>query len=301
MAERPKSKYIFVTALLVIYGVCGAQNFPAPKNIQQDQIRADVEYLASPELQGREAGTAGGRAAGSFIGKTIEECGLQAAYMPKTEHETGNYFQQFNITGAVSGNITGRLTFKSDSENLLPQQNTDYFYFYNQPDDVDLTGNPVFCGYGIVAPEYRYNDFRDKNLAGKIAVAYYGEPLENDSLVFFNGKKTTSFADPAGKARQIFKRGGKALILIPTPENSEKYQRFLKHAGSKAEKLSFVLDSEKTVPVIYLSAEFARRVFPEISEAAFNIAKKRLSSAFQSRETNLSFGMAFTMKYNDIS
>ena len=65
----------------------------------------------------------------------------------------------------------------------------------------------VFVGYGIIAPEFDYNDYQSVNVEGKIVVFFDGEPESNDPD-FFNGQATNYLQfDLISKQRtSIFKR-----------------------------------------------------------------------------------------------
>jgi hypothetical protein len=79
--------------------------------------------------------------------------------------------------------------------------------------------NPVpviFVGYGIIAPEYDYNDYQDIDVEGKIVVFLEGEPVSGDPE-YFDGAERTIFAFPESKQRLAISRGAIGSILISSP------------------------------------------------------------------------------------
>jgi Peptidase family M28 len=74
----------------------------------------------------------------------------------------------------------------------------------------------VFAGYGIDAPEYDYDDYRNINVSGKIVVLLEGEPYSSTDSTFFSGKIKTLYSIPESKIRTAFAKGAIGTILIPS-------------------------------------------------------------------------------------
>lgn len=253
-----------------------AQDFPGLSGITERHIRADLNFLASQELSGREAGKPGGFAAGVFLASRLYYTGLAGLNQAGENSPFQTYYQPFDIVGAVPAKAVSSLTIRQNGEEMTASYGKDYFYLFNSPMELDITAPAVFAGYAITAPEYHYNDFSGVDCQGKIVVAYYGEPLEKDSTVFFNGVHITRYAMAEWKARLVAQKGGKALILLPTPENREKYVRFLKRKSRSLKEQNFILKEETGVPVLYLSVEFAEKIFGKWEAANFEQERNRL-------------------------
>ena len=185
------------------------------------------------------------------------------------------YFQPFRIVGAVPAKIASSLTIRQNNRETVARAGEDYYYFFNSPVELQVTAPAVFAGYSITAPEYNYDDFAGIDCTDKIVVAYYGEPLEKDSSVFFNGRHITTYATGDWKARLVAQKGGKALILLPTPENQDKYLRFLKRKTRTLKEQNFILMEETGIPVFYLSADFAEKMLGSWRRANFEQEQSR--------------------------
>ena len=74
----------------------------------------------------------------------------------------------------------------------------------------------VFVAYGIVAPEYDYNDYQQADVADRIVVFLAGEPPSSDPD-FFDGPRATVYSDPEMKFRIALARGARGAILLPSP------------------------------------------------------------------------------------
>ncbi len=72
----------------------------------------------------------------------------------------------------------------------------------------------VFVGYGIVAPEFDYNDYADVDVRGKVVVFLAGEPASNDPD-YFAGGDPTAYSAVESKVRIALSRGAVASVLVP--------------------------------------------------------------------------------------
>src|SRR5205823_962954 len=80
----------------------------------------------------------------------------------------------------------------------------------------DVSGELVFAGYGVTAPEYKYDDL-PQDLRGKIAVVIYGAP-RSDRPDFFPTAASAVYSDSLEKARRLARHGAVAMIQVFTPD-----------------------------------------------------------------------------------
>lgn len=131
----------------------------------RDQMKYDVQYLASDLLEGREAGTRGERMAGDYIVQKMASIGL----MPYGDSAT--YRQAFTFAGQPV--LGDKQVFQLGRERL--EVGEQYF-------PLSFSGNGAVlatvarCGYGIQAPELGRDDFADIDLKGKCAAIAVGSP-----------------------------------------------------------------------------------------------------------------------------
>ncbi len=232
--------------------------------IQQKDIKTDLFFLASSELQGREAGKIGGKTASLYIASQLYKNNLNPVVSKSSDEPFEVYYQNFNIIGVSDDQIKSIISIKNLKGGSKITIGKDYYYFFNSVNELDGIFEVVFAGYAIQAPEYHYNDLKKLDCRDKIVLAFYGEPLESEKGVFFNGIHRTHYSSSMLKARTLAQMGAKALILIPTPENRDKYAGFLQREFSRREEKRFILESEKSVPIFYLSADFSEKIFSSL-------------------------------------
>ena len=194
------------------------------KSIREDDFVKHIQYLASDELEGRRSGTEGERKAGEYIAGEFERFGLSPL------GDSGTYFQTLEVVSEIHLGDENSLEFLH-SPSLLPtgQAGTPYSQFkvgedyspfgFSSRDRME--GEMVFCGYGITAEEYHYDDYADINVEGKVVLVLRHEPQENDSHSVFQGTDFTHYAGLRDKVINARNHGAKGLILVNDPKNHQ--------------------------------------------------------------------------------
>ncbi|MCI0514705.1 M20/M25/M40 family metallo-hydrolase [candidate division KSB1 bacterium] len=181
-------------------------------SISADSIRQHLEILGHDSLQGRGTGTRGERMATQYIAGYLRRIKLQ----PMGDNRT--YLQSIPMHGSfpqAQSNL--QLFYKGQEHRFILKKD---FLLYKSgaqtfiPQPVPL----VFVGYGIIAPEFDYNDYQSIDVEGKVVVFLAGEPPSNDAK-YFNGEAPTIYAFAESKQRLAISRGAIGSILIPAFPN----------------------------------------------------------------------------------
>lgn len=180
----------------------------ATRALDANLLRAHLEFLADDALEGRAPGTRGGATAAKYIATQFQRLGLEPA------GDGGTYFQRVPIialtpepTLAVAG--AGPLAWK-----------TDYVMWSMRNDSlVDLTGDAVFVGYGIVAPEQGWNDYAGLDVKGKIVITLVNDPGLRDSTIF-RGKILTYYGRWTYKIEEARRQGAAGILMVHTTESA---------------------------------------------------------------------------------
>jgi hypothetical protein len=269
---------MILVVLIFIYSFGCTQEHPNVTEIKQKKIEKDLVTFTNEMFQGRDAGSEGNKMAADFISKRLDSLGLQPLPQIPGDAASNQYFQEFEIVGINPGEIYSSFSITIDDSVLFLQKDKDYHYYFNSRRKLSGSSEIIFAGYAIDAPEYNYNDFHGLNIENKIVLAFYGEPLQNDSLIFFNGSHQTQFMMEDWKARAVAERGGVALILMPTPDNYKYYSRMLNRKSKPKASKNFVLKEDLSVPLIYLSADFTQEWSGPWIEKHFTTENERIRS-----------------------
>src|SRR4029077_18087765 len=97
----------------------------------------------------------------------------------------------------------------------LQLKNLDDFVIHNetQTDVADIDAPIFFVGYGITAPEYKWDDYKGVDLKGKVALLFVNEPTSDDPN-FFKGKALTYYGRWTYKFEETAPRGATATLII---------------------------------------------------------------------------------------
>lgn len=181
-------------------------------SVSDPKVRQHVEFLGDDELEGRGTGTEGARLAASYIADRLEQ------YKLKPLGDEG-YFQMIPMRASHPLDSSSLQLFVGENEYEL-ELNSDYLLYRMGaqtfiPQPIEL----VFVGYGIVAPEFDYNDYQDINVENKVVVFLEGEP-DSTSASYFSGSSPSIYSYPEAKQRCALSRGARGSILIPDTDHS---------------------------------------------------------------------------------
>ena len=181
----------------------------AARTLDARVLRAHLEFLADDALEGRKPGTRGGKTAALYIATQFERLGLEPA------GDSGTYFQRvpiISLTPEPTLTATGAaapLTWKND------------FVMWSMRNDslVQVRGDVVFAGYGIVAPELGWNDYEGLDAKGKIVVVLVNDPGLQDSTIF-RGKILTYYGRWTYKIEEARRQGAAGILIVHSTESA---------------------------------------------------------------------------------
>jgi hypothetical protein len=130
-----------------------------------EQMRKDIFFLASPECEGRGVETKGIELAADYIADTFKKAGLKPAM------KDGTYFQPFTVSDSVKLVENSTKATLSGPEGAVKElkARTEYNPMGFSPTS-KASGGLVFVGYGITAPDLKYDDYAGMDVAGKVVV-----------------------------------------------------------------------------------------------------------------------------------
>jgi len=180
----------------------------AADQVAGDAIRSHTVVLGGDALEGRAPGSRGGRAAASYIAAELKK------YVIEPLGDNGSYLQMVPLVGSTPL-PESRLTISGLGSRTRLELGEDYLLHTTGAQTWLPRPTPmVFVGYGIVAPEFDYNDYADVDVRGKVVVFLAGEPYSVDPE-FFAGREPTVYSSVESKVRIALSRGAVASVLVP--------------------------------------------------------------------------------------
>jgi len=207
----------FLLALLTVLEI-GAQEATitlprkarsALATLDAGRIRAHLKFLASDLLEGRGTGQWGGEIAAAYIATQFDLMGL------KPGGADGTYFQKVPLVG-ITTEPASTLKITSPRGSVPLKYLDDYVAWSRTEEKVtDQKSDLVFVGYGVVAPEYGWDDYKGMDLSGKTLLMLVNDPPSQDPK-FFGGPGLTYYGRWTYKFEMGLKKGASGVVLIHT-------------------------------------------------------------------------------------
>ncbi len=170
-----------------------------PSVVDGNAVKAHIQKLASDEMEGRAPGSKGEELATSYISEYFKSVGLKTS------------FQNVPLAGVTSTVSPMKLSEKGAGRSL---KFGDEFVAWSgrQQPSVRANAELVFAGYGVVAPEYQWNDFKD-SVKGKIIVVLINDPQLEDQTKF-GGKAMTYYGRWTYKFEEAARQGAAGALIV---------------------------------------------------------------------------------------
>ncbi|MFD2786910.1 M28 family metallopeptidase [Hymenobacter rubripertinctus] len=180
-----------------------------PDGITAADIGQRIKVLSSDAFQGRKPFTIGEEKATMYLAEEFRKLGLKPG-------NKGSFFQEVPLV-EITGQPTQPLTIKGKGQDLKLDFKTDFMAFTEREvPAVELKSSElVFAGYGVVAPEYQWNDYAGLNVKGKTVVVLVNDPgyASSDSTLF-KGRAMTYYGRWMYKYEEAARQGAAGLLII---------------------------------------------------------------------------------------
>lgn len=218
MVSRLIRRCVLLVGAMLATGFAVAQQtgvFPpaveaaAKTYITRNTLEAPIRFLASDQLEGRGPATRGDELARLYLSTQLEALGYRPA------GPNGQWQQPFDVVG-VTASFPKIWSFQAQGTQVELRWSDDYIAGsgVQQPqgaiDDAEL----VFVGYGIQAPEFKWDDFKGMNLRGKVLVMLNNDPDWDPKL--FAGKRRLYYGRWSYKYESAARQGAAGVIIIHT-------------------------------------------------------------------------------------
>ena len=182
----------------------------AAQRITPNEIDGDLRFLASDLLEGRAPATRGGELATAYIADQLRSAGVEPGV-------NGSYFQRVPIDVVTVDSSSMRVTASGKASAQL-----------RFPDDVVIWAGSavpssaghaeiVFAGYGVTAPEYKWDDFKNVDVKGKILMVLVNDPPATArEPKLFGGKAMTYYGRWTYKFEDAERRGAVGALIVHT-------------------------------------------------------------------------------------
>ncbi|MBB4658716.1 M28 family metallopeptidase [Parvularcula dongshanensis] len=177
--------------------------------LDEELLSDTIATLASDEFEGRAPATEGGMKTRRFLAKAFEDAGLQPV---NGSYEQAVPMVELTLDPAQS---SFTLTLPDGTERALSYGDEAVWWTKQVKENVSFDGSDVvFVGYGVVAPEYGWNDYEGMDVEGKTVVILVNDPgyaLEGED---FKGREMTYYGRWTYKYEEAARQGAAAAIIV---------------------------------------------------------------------------------------
>lgn len=241
----------------------------AAQTLAANRLSADVRFLSSDLLEGRAPGTRGDRLAREYVAARFEAIGLEPAIGSSWEQPVG----LVGVTSTAPAEL--RVTRAGDAVSLRLRD--DYIAVSGSQErelrvaDAEI----VFVGYGIVAPEHDWDDYKGADLRGKLLLVMNNDPERDPSL--FAGKRRLFYGRWDYKYLMAAGRGAAGAIVIHTSASAGYSWSVVQNSWS-GEQLELPAAGEAVLPLKAWATEEACRRIVRLAGHDLDVLRARAES-----------------------
>jgi Zn-dependent M28 family amino/carboxypeptidase len=199
---------LYVLALIL----SGCSRAPSPpeaglNSFSDSRLLEQIRTLASDEFQGRAPGGTGEQRTIQYLEAQLRGMGLEPG------NPNGTYLQNVPLVGITADpNMT--LTFSRGARTSRLKFGADFVAWTKRvTDTASVDAEMVFVGYGVTAPEFQWDDFKDADVKGKVLVILINDPpVEDENL--FGGKAMTYYGRWTYKFEKAAEVGAAGALII---------------------------------------------------------------------------------------
>jgi Zn-dependent M28 family amino/carboxypeptidase len=276
---------VFLTATISLFAVdeLALRLEPALEAITPDGMLAHIKVLASDEFEGRAPGTKGEELSVKYISDQFKQIGL------KPGNPDGTYTQEVPLAGIKS---EPRMSF-TVRDGTIDLKYPDDFIASSarlQPEIKINNSEVVFVGYGVVAPEYGWDDYKNVNVRGKTLLMLIGDPPIPDPKdpskldeKMFRGKAMTYYGRWTYKYEIAAQKGAVAAMIIHQTESAGYPYSVVKTSWGKE---NYEIDSpNKNVDAVearsWITLDAAKKLLVDCGQDFDTLKKSAITKGFR--------------------
>src|SRR6266550_4336344 len=275
---------------------------PALEPITPDGLLAHIKVLASDEFEGRSPGTKGEELSVKYITDQFKQIGL------KPGNPDGTYTQQVPLAGIKS---EPRMSFVVGDKTMDLKYSDDFVASSArlQPEIKIEKSDVVFVGYGVVAPEYGWDDYKNVDVRGKTLLMLIGDPPVPDPKDpsklddrTFKGKAMTYYGRWTYKYEIAAQKGAAAAIIIHETEPAAYPWQVVKSSWSKE---NFELDNaNKNMDAVsarsWITLDVAKKLLGDSGQDFGALKKSAITKDFRPVVLNAKANIAIKQQIRSI-
>lgn len=204
-------KKIYLSLLVLIFLGCEEKSTydnSSINKINEGNLHRHIQILASDEYGGRAPGSPGGEKTKQYISQSFKDLSIEAL--------DKNYLIEVPLVEMTVTKESYLSLIENNKERRLKQGSETVYWTKRVSEKVSVKNSDlVFVGYGIVAPEYQWNDYKGIDMKGKTAVILINDPgFATQDSNLFKGNAMTYYGRWTYKYEEAARQGAEAVLII---------------------------------------------------------------------------------------
>lgn len=265
---------------LTLSFLCLAGLAQAPK-VEERALRAHLAFLSDDLLEGRGTGERGFDLAARYVVAEASRIGLRPG-------NGASYLQPVRIAGVETDRAATRLSFTGGKEEIALKYGPEWVVATGSTrTSIAFDAPLVFVGYGVSAPEERWDDYKGLDCKGKLLVMLVNDPqptaAEPDR---FGGRAMTYYGRWTYKYEEALRRGAAGVLLIHT-DASARYGWQVVESSNGRERFHLAADERGNGLQGWMTEGSARRLFSAGGQDLDALRAKAETRGFRPQELGL--------------
>lgn len=233
------------------------------KAINDSLLSQHIAVLASDEFEGRQPSTAGETKTINYLKSEFEKLGLKPG-------NGDSFFQEVSLVAVKSTPSVMKMSSKNGASLSLNFLDDFVGASRHLENNIKIENSPlVFAGYGIVAPEYNWNDYQGLDVKGKTVVVMVNDPGFLDAKLF-KGANMTYYGRWRYKFEEAARQGATGVIIIHEDKAASYGWNVVRSGWSKSKMYLESEDGNKSYAPLegWITQETAQKMFKLAGKSA---------------------------------
>ncbi|MCB0665167.1 MAG: M28 family peptidase [Saprospiraceae bacterium] len=276
----------FFSLLLIIFVAC--DDVRNVKEVTIQDIQKYLSEISSDKYEGRKPFTEGEEKTVKYLQQELERMGVAPG-------NGGSYIQEVPLV-EITGHPDTSMYFNSPEAEIVLNLKKDFVCYTERIEEtVKIEDSEVvFCGFGITAPEYDWDDFEGVDVKGKTIIVLVNDPgFGGEDESFFKGNTMTYYGRWTYKYEEAARQGAAAVLIIHETASAG-YPWFVVEGAASGAKLNLKPNQETSYKAGvqgWISLDMAKSIFEKAGFDLGSEIRKARTKAFEP------FSLGYTMSH----
>ena len=291
-------KIAFLLLLLPLIFSCKKETRTPGEKISADRLIRHVQVLSSDSFLGRQPASPGGEYTCEYIREQFADMGIVPG-------NGDSYYQEVPMVSITAFDMSP-MRLSSGKGRLELRYGSDFVAGSRQVRDaIDIKGSEmVFAGFGIVAPEYDWNDYEGLDVKGKTVIVLVNDPgfgPGNEDI--FRDEAMTYYGRWSYKYEEAARQGAAAVLIIHETEPASYGWQVVENSWSGTQLYLFSPDSNRgsLQAEAWISLDAAHRLFAAAGMEGYDFRSEAKKRSFRSFELPMTMDLSFRNKISTSS